>query len=114
VLAHHRLAAVGHIGERNFLAAAAIQNHLLDTLGQPRERPLEIEADVLREASQHLEIELVAPVPTLDAPEASESCGKATTRFGSKKVIVPSPSQRGHAPIGLLKEKRRGSSSASE
>jgi hypothetical protein len=50
----------------------------------------------------------------LIAPEASESCGNATTRFGSKKLMLPRPSQRGHAPIGLLNEKRRGSSSASE
>ena len=30
------------------------------------ERPVDVEADVLREALQHLEVELVAPVPALD------------------------------------------------
>ena len=66
VLARHRLAAIGQVGERNLLAAAAEEDHLLDPLGQPRERPLEIESDVLREAPEHLEVELVAPIPALD------------------------------------------------
>jgi hypothetical protein len=50
----------------------------------------------------------------LIAPDASESWGNATTRFGSKKLIDPRPSHRGHAPIGLLNENSRGSSSESE
>ena len=49
----------------------------------------------------------------LIAPEASDRCGKATTRAGSKKVIWPRPSQVLHAPIGLLNENSRGSSSGS-
>ena len=36
------------------------------------------------------------------------------TRLGSKKLTWPRPSQRGQAPIGLLNENRRGSSSGSE
>ncbi len=66
VLAHHRLAALGQVRERNLLVAAAVEDDLLHALGQLRERPLEVEADVLREAPQHLEVELVAPVPALD------------------------------------------------
>ena len=48
------------------------------------------------------------------APDASDRFGNATTRFGSKNVIWPRPSQLGQAPIGLLNENRRGSSSCSE
>ena len=56
-------------------------------------------------------------IPELEprtAPPASDRWGKATTRLGSKKVTSPRPSHFGHAPIGLLKEKRRGSSSGIE
>src|SRR5206468_9712380 len=66
VLAHHRLAAVGQVREGNLLGTAARQQNLLHALRQPHEWPLEIEADVLGEAPQHLEIELVAAVPALD------------------------------------------------
>ena len=48
------------------------------------------------------------------APEASDKSGCATMRFGSKKDWWPRPSQEGQAPIGLLKEKRRGSNSCKE
>ena len=51
VLAHRRLAAFGQVGERDLLVAAAVQQDLLHALRQPHERPLEIEADVLREAA---------------------------------------------------------------
>ena len=40
--------------------------------------------------------------------------GKATTRSASNTVTWPRPSQDGQAPTGLLKLKRRGSSSLSE
>ena len=66
VLAHRRLAAVGEVGERNRLVAAAVQDDLLGALGKPVERLLEIEIRVLGQAAQHLEVELVAPVPALD------------------------------------------------
>ena len=66
MLAHRRLAAVREVGERNRLVAAAVQDDLLRALGKPFERLLEIEVRVLGEASQHLEVELVAPIPALD------------------------------------------------
>ncbi len=66
VLAHHRLAAVRQVGKGNLLVAAAGQDDLLHPFRQPGERPLEVEADVLRETAEHLEIELVASVPALD------------------------------------------------
>ena len=48
------------------------------------------------------------------APEAKDKCGNATTRLGSKKLILPIPSHSGQAPIGLLNEKMRGSNSSKE
>ena len=48
------------------------------------------------------------------APAASDSCGAVTTRFGSKNWMTPRPSHFGQAPIGLLKEKMRGSNSCNE
>ena len=66
MLAHHRPAAIGQVGEGDRIVAAAVEDELLDALGQPRERTLEVERRVLREAPEHLEVELVAPVPALD------------------------------------------------
>ena len=42
------------------------------------------------------------------------SVGSGTTRSGSTSSCAPRPVQRGQAPCGELKEKMRGSSSASE
>lgn len=47
------------------------------------------------------------------APAARDRCGAATMRLGSKNWMTPRPSHLGQAPIGLLKENRRGSSSCS-
>src|SRR6266404_2440032 len=47
------------------------------------------------------------------APLASDRFGWATMRLTSKNSTDPRPSQRGQAPIGLLNEKSRGSSSGS-
>src|SRR6185437_8008610 len=66
VLARHRLAAVGQILEGDLFLVAAVQDHLLDALRQLVERLVQIEAVMLAEALQHLEIELVAAVPALD------------------------------------------------
>jgi hypothetical protein len=52
------------------------QEHLLDTLGQPHERPLEIEPDVFREAPEHLEVELVAAIPAFDRPRGERELRK--------------------------------------
>ena len=62
----HRAAALVGVGERDLVAARAVQHDVLHALGQLLERPVEVEPEVLREALQHLEVELVAPVPALD------------------------------------------------
>ena len=46
------------------------------------------------------------------APRASDSRSSGTTSSGSKNSLVPSPSQAGQAPCGVLKENSRGSISA--
>ncbi len=43
------------------------------------------------------------------ALSSSESAVFGTIRSGSKNICVPSPSQVGHAPYGLLNENSRGS-----
>ncbi len=43
------------------------------------------------------------------APPLSVVSGEATTRSGSTRCSLPSPSQAGQAPCGLLNEKSRGS-----
>src|SRR5213075_317703 len=43
-----------------------VEDHVLNTLGQLRKRPIDVEPDVLRKALQHLKIELIAPVPAFD------------------------------------------------
>ena len=66
VLLDERPAALGYVRERNLLVAGAVEDHVLHALGQFRERPVDIKADVLRDALQHLKVKLVAPIPTLD------------------------------------------------
>ncbi len=66
MLAHDRSAALVDVRERDRLLAGALQDQLADVVRQRLERRVEIEAAVRREALQHLEVELVAPVPALD------------------------------------------------
>ncbi len=40
------------------------------------------------------------------APQANDNSGWSTTRSGSKKFMLPKPSQVGQAPTGLLKRKQ--------
>jgi hypothetical protein len=66
VLAHDGLAAVGQVREGDLLVAGAGKDDGLHALGQLRERAVDVEADMLGEALQELEVELVAPVPAAD------------------------------------------------
>src|SRR6185437_11520424 len=43
------------------------------------------------------------------APSRNDRRSSGTTSSGSKNSLVPSPSQVGQAPYGLLNENRRGS-----
>lgn len=65
MFANRRAAALVDVGERDRLLAGTVQQHLLDLLGQILERGVDVEIVVRREALQHLEVELVAPVPPL-------------------------------------------------
>ena len=67
VLAHHRLAALGQVGERNLLVAAAVEDELLHALGQlARTAARDRSPTCFARLPQQLEVELVAPVPALD------------------------------------------------
>ena len=66
MLAHHRLAAIGQIGERNFLVAGAVEDQRLHPLRQLGKGFVDVEAHVLGQTLEQLKIELVAPVPALD------------------------------------------------
>ena len=67
-----RIAARGETAARcqrlecNGFLAAAVENHVVDTLRQRLPRRLKIEAVMHRQALQHHEKELVAFVPALD------------------------------------------------
>src|SRR5438045_2453797 len=50
MLAHERPSAFGEIRERYLVAAAAIQHDLLRPFGEPSERTLEIESEMLGKA----------------------------------------------------------------
>src|SRR5467141_275125 len=65
VLFHDRAAALAQVGERDFLLRA-VEHERLDRLGEFLERRLDVEPEMRGEAREHLEIELVAPVPALD------------------------------------------------
>src|SRR6267142_2384363 len=65
VLLHDGAAALAQVGERDFLPCA-LEHERLDRLGQVFERRFDVEPEMRREAREHLEIELVAPVPAFD------------------------------------------------
>src|SRR5258708_5305207 len=64
MLADRRAATLVDVRERNDLFAGAEQQDLADVFGQVLEGPVYIEFEKRRQALQHLEIELVAPVPS--------------------------------------------------
>ncbi len=66
MFADRRAAAFVHVGEWDGLFAGTVQNDGADFLGQLFERRVDVEFVEGREALQHLEVELVAPVPALD------------------------------------------------
>src|SRR5207249_11841952 len=74
MLFHDRAAALAQVGERDFLLRA-VEHERLDRLGEFFERSLDVEPEMRGEAREHLEIELVAPVPALD-----RAAGEAQTR----------------------------------
>src|SRR6185295_1423802 len=86
VLARHRLAAIGQILERDFFLVAAVQDHLLDALRQLVERLVQIESIMLAKALQHLEVELVAAVPTLDRTRGERKLRKRDDPFGIEEA----------------------------
>ena len=65
VLLHQRAAALAQVGERD-LFLRAVEHERLDRLREFLERRLDVEPEMRGEAREHLEIELVAPVPALD------------------------------------------------
>ena len=69
-------ATISQVRERDLFAARAVEDDVLHALGQLLERPIDVEADVLRKALQHLEIKLVAPVPALDRAGRDDSMRK--------------------------------------
>ena len=86
VLAHRRLATVGKIGERDLFLIAAIQHHLLDFLGQLREWLVQVEAVMLGQALQHLEIELVAAIPAFDRAGCERKLRKGDDALGVEET----------------------------
>ena len=64
-----------------------------------------------REALDHLVVIGRLAVPASNGATRQRQGGFTTTRSGSKNCLTPRPSQPGQAPVGLLKENRRGSSS---
>jgi hypothetical protein len=101
-----RAALAVQVLEIDFRIAAAEQHQLLDRIGQAVEGRFDIE---LGEASEGLRRS-----QPRTAPPASDRCGLPTIFSGSKNSWVPRPSQVGHAPMGLLNENNRGSSSLKE
>jgi hypothetical protein len=76
VLAHVRLPALSRVREPDLPGPGAVQYHFLRFRRQLAERALEIEAVMLRQRLQHLEVELVAPVPALDRAGGERQLGK--------------------------------------
>ena len=63
---HHRAAALVDVCKRNLVATRTIEHDLLRLFRQLFKGHIIVEAVVLSQRSQHLEVKLVAPVPALD------------------------------------------------
>ncbi|EGF31866.1 hypothetical protein IMCC9480_3291 [Oxalobacteraceae bacterium IMCC9480] len=88
MLAHHRTAALVDIREWNDLLAGAVQHRLLRAVGQFFEGCVEVEFVELGQVGQHLEIELVAPVPAFDCTAGQRQVREGDDTFRIKKFDV--------------------------
>jgi len=114
VLALDRAALAVEIFELDLLVIAAQEYEIPYLLRQAFERRLDVEFRMARQRLNELEIIGVAPIPA-----AHGAAGERQVRIGDylrriEKILVPRPSQVGQAPMGLLKENSRGSSSLRE
>ena len=89
---------------------AAEQQHLARLPRQPRERHVEIDAEVARQRLQRVAHQLaVAARPRRDRAVGQRLRSRPARRAcGSKSIIAPSPWQSGQAPCGELNENARG------
>ena len=91
VLAHRRAAAVGCVGERNLLAARAVQHHVANAFGQFLERRVDVEAVERGQVLQQLEVELVAAVPPLDRARGEAQVGERHDAFRVEELHHAEP-----------------------
>ena len=94
------------IGHFDFVLAAAVQDGVLHLRRKIGEGSLHIDSVMGGEASKRL---LVVGRRTIRPRRYCTLCkallSSGTTMDGSKYIVVPNPSQLGHAPNGLLNEK---------
>ncbi len=79
--------------------------------GSSVQRRLDVEVEVLRERLDHREVEGIAAVPAADRAARERQARIDDDARGVEELRTPRPSQSGQAPVGLLNEKSRGSSS---
>src|SRR5919112_945159 len=63
-----------------------MQDRLLCTFGQLRERPLQIEPVVGRETLQQLKVELIASIPTLDRARGERELRESDDALGVEEA----------------------------
>jgi hypothetical protein len=96
-----------------FSSPEPVEHERLHALGQLRERPLEVEARVLRERLQHLEVELVAPVPALDRARRERELRERDDALGIEEADRAEPVAARAGAGRVVEREQRGSSSAS-
>src|SRR5260363_72628 len=114
LFADDRLAPLVKIRERKLARRRPEQNHFLDGFGQRLKGCFQIKIEMRDQALQHLKIKGVAPVPAFDRARCERKRRMRNNPFRVKHRLLARPSHSGHAPSGLLNEKKRGSSSCSE
>ena len=109
----HRAAAVVEMDELDGLAAGAVEHHVARLVGQLVPRGLHVEAVVVSERAQELEIVGGAAVPAADGAAGEAQLGIGRPPWSGRRT-APRPARRkwGRRRPGLLKENSRGSSSS--
>ena len=86
VLAHRDLAALVDVAERQLFLAGTVKDDLPDAFGQFVPRRVDVEAVVRGERAEHLEIELVAPVPAADGAGGERELGVGDDALGVEEL----------------------------
>ncbi len=91
MLLEHHAAVVGHVAKGDLRPPRSIEHDLAHARRQILPGRLDVEGVVRREARQHLEIELVAPVPAADRARGQRQLGMDHDACGIEELDLAQP-----------------------